>query len=319
MIELLAALLVGGGLATVVVALLSRARDRDAELLRLLDIEEVADEEEVARVTSRLGLLRPAATAAGVLLERVDRDRTVASRLERAALPIRPGEYAAGAAAGGLLVAGWVWAATGQPLFGLAALAAAPAVASFWLDRKVTSRRRALEEQLPDLLSSLAASVRGGHSLLRATALLAEEAPEPSRAELDRVLAETRLGVPVVDAFERFSKRAELEDLSWVVEAIRIQQTVGGQLADLLFTLAEHLREREEVRREVQVLTAEGRMSTWLLSGLPVAMAVFISIRSPDYLDPMFSGAGLVLLIGAGIGIVLGGTVISRMVKKVVL
>lgn len=319
MIELLAALTVGLGLATVVVGLLSRARDRDAQLLQLLDIQEEADEDEVAEVTSRLGLLRPAAAAAGVLLERVDRDRSVATRLERAALPIRPGEYAVGAGGIGLLVAGWAWAATGHIAFALIALAAAPALASYWLDRKVATRRRALEEQLPDLLTSLAASVRGGHSLLRATALLAEEAPEPSRSELDRVLAETRLGVPVVDAFERFSKRAELEDLSWVVEAIRIQQSVGGKLADLLFTLADHLREREEVRREVQVLTAEGRLSTWLLSALPVFMGVFISIKSPGYLEPMFSGLGLVLLIGAGVGILLGGTIISRMVKKVVL
>lgn len=318
MIELLAALTVGLGLALVVVGFLSRARDRDEELLQLLDADEgPVDEDEVHRVSQRLGLLRPAAAAAGVLLERVDRDRSVATRLEKAALPMRPGEFAALAAAVAIVVGAWLWAATGLGALALVGPLLAPIVSSLWLDRRVTKRRRQLEEQLPDLLSSLAASVRGGHSLLRATALLADEAAEPTRGELERVLAETQLGVPVVDAYARLAARAELEDLDWVVEAIRIQQTVGGQLADLLFTLADHLREREEIRREITVLTAEGRLSTWVLSGLPVGLGIFIALRSPDYIAPMFSGPGLFLLVAAGIGIALGATLISRMVRRV--
>lgn len=319
MIDLVAAVLVGGGLATVVVALLGRARARDADLLRLLDVDEAPDPTAVADASTRLGLLRPVATAAGALLERVDRDRSIAGRLERAAVPLRPGEYAVGVGTVGVLAAGWVWAATDLLLFAVAPLVGAPAIGAFWLDRKVAARRRALERQLPDLLAGLAASVRGGHPLLRATALLAEEAPEPTASELQRVLAETQLGVPVVDAFERLADRVELEELSWVVEAIRIQQRVGGQLAELLFTLAAHLREREEIRREVQVLTAEGRLSTWLLSGLPIGMALVISIVSPGYLDGLTSGVGLLLLAAAVVGIVLGGVTISRMVRKVVL
>lgn len=317
MIPLVAALTVGFGLALVVVALLDRGRARDEELLALLAVEEDVDEDEVAEVTNRLGLLRPAATAAGVLLERVDRDRSIATRLERAALPLRPGEYAIGIVAGGITLGTWLWAATGIEALALVGLVLAPVVGSLWLDLKVRRRRRALEEQLPDLLASIAASVRGGHSLLRATALLAEEAAEPTRSELERVLAETRLGVPIVDAFGRFAERAELDDLDWVVEGIRIQQTVGGQLAELLFTLAEHLREREEIRREVQVLTAEGRLSTWVLSGLPVGIGLFIAVRSPDYIAPLFSGPGLFLLVAAAVMIALGATIISRMVKKV--
>lgn len=317
MLPLIAALTVGLGLALVVVALLGRRRDRDEQLLALLAVDDEIDDEDVAEVTARLGLLRPAAAAAGVLLERVDRDRTVASRLERAALPLRPGEYAIAVLVAGVVFAGWLWAATGLELLAVGGLAIAPIGGSLYLDQRVRRRRRALEEQLPDLLSSLAASVRGGHSLMRATALLADEAAEPTRGELERVLAETRLGVPIVDAFARFADRAELEDLHWVVEGIRIQQTVGGQLADLLFTLAAHLREREEIRREVQVLTAEGRLSTWVLSGLPVGLGLFIAVRSPDYIAPLFSGAGLFLLGAAAVMVLLGATIITRMVSRI--
>src|SRR5207237_758662 len=92
-----------------------------------------------------------------------------------------------------------------------------------------------------------------------------------------------------------------VEDLAWVVQAIRIQQTVGGKLADLLFTLAEFMRGREEIRREVKVLTAEGRMSAWVLGALPVGLFFAIKTMSPGYLDPMFRGGGLVALIGAGV------------------
>ncbi|MTV25039.1 hypothetical protein FTX61_06350 [Nitriliruptoraceae bacterium ZYF776] len=310
------------GLGLVIVAVLVRARDRDAELRRLLDVDVTGDdldEDQVREATDRLGLLRPAANAAGVLLERVDRDRKLATRLERAHVVLRPGEFLLAVVGIGVVVGGWLWAVSGLWLLGVVPVVGAPLIGSVWLDSRISRRKRALEEQLPNLLTGIAASVRGGHPLLRATELIADEAPSPLGEELDRVLAETRLGVPIVDAFERFAERSGLEDLGWVVEAIRIQQSVGGKLSDLLFTLSEHLREREEIRREVKTLTAEGRMSTWLLGGLPIAMAVYLSVTSPDYIRPMFSGLGLLLLGVAAVLVVVGVVLIVRMVRKVVL
>lgn len=314
----LAAVAIVVGAATLVVAVLQRARDREAELRRLLDLDETAGTP-VVEAADRLGLLRPAADAAGVLVERVDRGRRLATRLERAHVALRPGEFALVTLVGGTLAGLWLGAVSGIWPLAAAPVVAAPVVGSLWLDARVSSRRRVLEQQLPDVLTGLAASVRGGHPLLRATELLAAESPDPIGVELDRVLAETRLGVPVVDAFARFAERSALEDLTWVVEAIRIQQAVGGKLADLLFTLADHLREREEIRREVSTLTAEGRMSTWLLGGLPVAMGLFLAITQPSYIRPLFSGAGLVLLVLAGLLVVAGVVLIQRMVRKVVL
>lgn len=309
------------GVVLVVAALVLRRRDRETELRELLDLDRGTElsEEQVREASDRLGLLRPAAVAAGVLLDRVDHDRKLAARLERAHLVIRPGEFVLVVSAAGLLTGGWLWAVSGLWVVGLLPLVAAPWVGSVWLDVRITRRRRALEAQLPDLLTGIAASVRGGHPLLRATELLADEVADPMAQELHRVLAETRLGVGVVEAFERLADRSGLQDLVWVVEAIRIQQNVGGKLSDLLFTLSGHLREREELRREVSTLTAEGRLSTWILGLLPVGMALVLSVSSPDYIAPLFRGPGLALTILAVVLAATGVLVISRMVKKVVL
>jgi tight adherence protein B len=133
--------------------------------------------------------------------------------------------------------------------------------------------------------------------------------------EFARVVAETRLGDPLVDALARMAKRLEVRDLDWVVQAIRIQQTVGGRLADLLHTLADFIRAREEVRRDVAVLTAEGRISAYVLTALAPFMFLAIQVVSPNYMEPMFSGMGLVVLGATALLMVFGSVVIFRMCK----
>ncbi len=113
------------------------------------------------------------------------------------------------------------------------------------------------------------------------------------------MVSETQLGDPLVDALERMAQRLDVRDVDWVVQAIRIQQTVGGKLADLLHTLADFIRAREEIRREIDVLTAEGRISAYVLGALPLFLGVFIQVTNPGYLDPMFQGWGWVWLGGA--------------------
>ena len=133
--------------------------------------------------------------------------------------------------------------------------------------------------------------------------------------EFGRVVAETRLGDPLVDALGRMALRLEVRDFDMVVQAIRIQQTVGGRMADLLHTLGEFIRARDEVRREVQVLTAEGRMSAYVLAGLVPFLFLLIRLVNPEYVKPLYSGNGLILLIGCGVSVILGMMVILRMVK----
>jgi tight adherence protein B len=145
--------------------------------------------------------------------------------------------------------------------------------------------------------------------------MLTQEAEPPLSEEFERVIYETQLGDPIVDALDRMAQRLEIRDLEWVVQAIRVQQTVGGKLADLLHTLADFMRAREDVRREVDVLTAEGRISAYVLGAMPGLLLLAISILNPTYMKPMFHGWGFWWLGGTAVSVLVGMGVILKMVQ----
>jgi tight adherence protein B len=180
---------------------------------------------------------------------------------------------------------------------------------------KVERRRKQFEAQLPEALSLIASSLEAGHTFQHAIQMMVEEANPPLSEEFARVIAETSLGDPLMDALDRMSERLGIRDLAWTVQAIRIHQQVGGKLAELLVTLAEFMRAREEIRREVQVLTAEGRLSAYVLGALPVFEFMAIKTTNPHYLDPMFHGGGLIALGVAAGSILFGMTLIKRMAR----
>ena len=192
-----------------------------------------------------------------------------------------------------MIIASLVTAITTSLLFGLVAALVTPFASVAYLKRRVASRKRQFEEQFPDALTLIASSLSAGHTFLRSIQMMCEEAEGPLAEEFARVVSETRLGRPLVDALEDMSKRLDIRDVEWVVQAIRIQQTVGGKLADLLHTLADFIRAREEIRREVLVLTAEGRISAYVLGALPIFLGLYIQVSNPGYLAPDAPGLGL--------------------------
>ena len=218
-------------------------------------------------------------------------------------------------AAGTLLLAAILYGVTGEWVFGLAGLAVGPLAAAFVLRHRIEKRRKAFEAQLPDALTLIASSLSAGHTFLRAIQMMTEESEPPLSEEFSRLVSETRLGDPVVDALGRMAARLQIRDLDWIVQAIRIQQTVGGKLADILHTLADFIRARQEVRREVQVLSAEGRISAYVLAGLAPFLLLAIQITNPTYLAPMLRGWGLVVLLATGVFMAIGTLIIFRMVK----
>src|SRR5262249_22710515 len=155
-----------------------------------------------------------------------------------------------------------------------------------YLQHRASSRKRKFEEAFPDALTLIASSLSAGHTFLRSIQMMCEESEGPLAEEFARVVAETRLGDPLVDALGHMAARLDIPDVDWVVQAIRIQQTVGGKLADLLHTLADFIRAREEVRREVLVLTAEGRVSAYILGALPIFLGLYLQVSNPTYLKP---------------------------------
>ena len=145
-------------------------------------------------------------------------------------------------------------------------------------------RTEKMREQLPDVLTIMASSLRAGHSFMQALDMVAREIPQPAATEFQRVVSEIRLGRPTDDALEALATRVGSADFRWAVLAVNIQREVGGNLAEILDNVADTLRERAMMRRQIQVLTAEGRLSAWVLAALPVAIAVYMFAVNPDYI-----------------------------------
>ena len=311
------AILVGGGLALFIAGLLWRGRERDRDLAEILDLPFGERDVEIAMVTERsLPFIGGApARAASVAVARVDRAGALSAALTGAAIPINVGEYVVLTAIGALATAIVVTAATSSWFFGVAGALGAVYVASIAPRVVAARRRRAIEEQLPDALATIGASLEAGHTFLRAIQMYAEEAQPPLADELMRVVRESSFGDPMLDALDRMAERLRIGDLDWVVQAIRIQQTTGGRLADVLRTLAEFMRAREEVRREVKVLTAEGRVSAAVLGAMPPLLFITFQILNPGYSQPLLHGWGLAVLGGAAASTAFGVGLIVRMVK----
>ena len=231
-------------------------------------------------------------------------------RLERGRISLRPTEYLAlwfGAAAGGALVGALLGGLPAAVVLGLLGAVVPPMVVA----RRMTTRRRAFEAQLPDVLDLAASSMEAGHSLLTALQLVAEDAADPLGSEIERVLAETEMGRPLLEALDAMAQRLDLRDLDWTVEGIRIQAEVGGRLSEMLRTLSGFMRAREEVRRELRALTAEGKLSAYVLGALPVLMLLFMVLSAKTYVEPLFTERngnillGLMALLIAGSGLVM--------------
>ena len=310
-----AALLVGAGLAAVVVGFLLRGRERTEELIRVLDLPFGERDVPVEAITEKSALVESTVGLAGRMVSQLDTRGSLATSLERAQIPMRPGEYVVFTICAAVVFAALLVAITEQPMFAVLGVGGAVLTAFAAPNFRIARRRKAFEEQLPDALSLIAGSLSAGHTFLRSIQMMCEESEPPLSEEFRRVVNETQLGDPLVDALERMAHRLDIKDLLWVVQAIRIQQTVGGKLADLLHTLADFIRAREEIRREVRVLTAEGRISAWILGGLPVFLLLAIQTTAPDYMAPMFEGWGIAVLGATAASVAVGVGVILRMVK----
>lgn len=314
--QLAAMAFVGAGMALLAIGVLLRVYKREEQLADILDLpwgEKDVDLD--AAVEQHSSLVENTIGVAGRLIEQADGKGSFLTLLERSRIPVRPGEFALFVLAGGVIAGSLVTAVTESlPFGGLTALAS-PFIAVAFLRRRVAGRKRKFEEQFPDALTLIASSLAAGHTFLRSIQMMCEEAEGPIAEEFARVVSETRLGDPLSDALERMAKRLDIRDVDWVVQAIRIQQTVGGKLADLLHTLADFIRAREEVRREVLVLTAEGRISAYVLGALPIFVGAFVQISNPGYLDPMFQGWGIVWMTGCLTSIAVGMGMIFKMIK----
>jgi tight adherence protein B len=204
----------------------------------------------------------------------------------------------------------------GAPLW-LAILFAAglPYAVRSLIKRDLDRRRRQFAEQLPDNLQVLASALRAGHSFVGALSVVVDDAPEPARSEFQRVIADEQLGVPLDQALHVVVERMENRELEQVALVAAVQRDSGGNTAEVLDQVTATIRERFELRRTVRTLTAQGRMSRWVLTGIPVGLFAFISLVNPGYMSILYeSTTGKVLMVMAAISVFSGSLIIKKIV-----
>jgi tight adherence protein B len=237
--------------------------------------------------------------------------------LERAGLPITPGELVGSSVCGGLVIGLIAALILRSPLLGLA-LAAVTALAPILVVRhRMKVRIEGLHEQLPDVLMILASSMRAGHSFLQAVDTVAKEIGPPSDTEFARVVSEIRLGRPASEALTAMGERVGTEEFRWAMLAVNVQSEVGGNLAEILDTLAETVREREAIRRQVKVLSAEGRLSMKIMAALPPLVALAVAIINPGYMRVLWTTRIGWILIGVGLVLMTIGALVARRLVKI--
>jgi tight adherence protein B len=242
--------------------------------------------------------------------------RGLEQRLERAGLPMRPGEFVVGVVACALLGAFLAGGLLRSWLLALVVAVIAGASPVLWLRFKLRRRLSRLHEQLPDILMILASSLRAGHSFMQALDMVAQEIGDPAAGEFGRVLTEIRLGRPVPDTLNAMAERVGSEDFEWAVLAVNIQREVGGNLAEILENVAETVREREQIRRQVKVLSGEGRLSMMVLIILPFFLGLGLELVNPGYINTLFTDSlGWVMLGVAGVLSVVGIFWMRKLVK----
>jgi tight adherence protein B len=200
-------------------------------------------------------------------------------------------------------------------LVGIIIGASTPFIVRAIVRHRVAKKRAAFAEQLPDNLEVLASALRAGHSLVGAMRVVADDAIEPSKTEFQRILADEQLGVQLEDAIKVTVKRMDNKDLDQVALVARLQREMGSNSAEVLDRVVETVRSRMELRRLIRVLTAQGRLSRWILTLLPIGLAVIITLLSSTYMHPLFyTTLGRILLVLSAISVAIGSWIIGKIV-----
>jgi tight adherence protein B len=236
--------------------------------------------------------------------------------VDRGEIDLTPGRVLAAGLVGGAVVLGIVGLATGYPIIVLAGPPLGALVAWIYVSRRAAAWHKTFAAALADSLLVLASSLRAGHSLLQAVAHVAEEADEKSAREWNEVVRRTRLGVSVEDALDEMVVRVGNRDLQWIALVARVQHQVGGNMAEMFDIVADTVRQRHRLREALHTLTAQGRMTRWILTLAPFAIGGMLFMQSPTYIvsflhDPI----GQALLAGALVMIVIGSIWLKRIVE----
>jgi len=238
--------------------------------------------------------------------------KRVHTKLERAAVPLRTVEFVYLMTGCGFLLM-LLAAFSGRSSIGMMIAFAIGALVPYcWVSFKARRRMTMFDDQLPDLLVTLAASLKAGHSFKQGLQTIVDEGQEPASTELGRVVTDTRLGRPMDEALTETAERIGSKNFSFVITAVTIQRQVGGSLAGLFDMVADTVRQRQQFARKIRSLTAMGRASAYVLVALPFFIAFAITLLNPTYMDPLYHSSTGHMLIILGLTMMVFGSLILR-------
>jgi tight adherence protein B len=242
--------------------------------------------------------------------------RVIGKMLERADVPLKTVEFF-WIEVGAVFVAFFFTIVVGAPVpFTLAAMVIAGAIPYGWVWLKMRKRVRMFEDQLPDLLITIAASLKAGHSFKQGLQAVVDEGHPPADQELKRVLTETSLGRPMDDALAEMAERVGSANFEFAITAVTIQRQVGGSLATLFDMVADTVRHRQQFARKIRALTAMGRMSAYTLIGIPFFIAGVMTLLNRRYMHPLFfTSGGRVLIVLALVMMGFGSLLLKKIVS----
>lgn len=304
--------------------------------LGLLARREQAVAPELEERLERFASLEPLATESlsgartpNVLAQQVDRvvqgktfSEAVALLMARANIRMTVGEFLivrAGSAAFGFMLGFLLGRGITQPLLGLLVGLVVAVVGwmipHWYISMRARRRTNAFVNQLGDTITLMANSLRAGYSLLQTMELVARESPPPMNEEFRRVVREVGLGIPTQEAMAHLLRRVPSEDLDLLITAINVQHEVGGNLAQILDVIGETIRERIRIKGEIRVLTAQQSISGYIISALPIGLALLLMVINPDYVMGMMRWPWICMPIGGVVLIFLGFVVMRKIVN----
>jgi tight adherence protein B len=262
------------------------------------------------------------------VVERRDWGSNLARELARADVALKPSEFLAirfGAVIGVplfMIILSPLIGFLGSPIAWIGGLVLGFWLPKFWLGRRKSTRLKAFNSGLADTIMLLANSLRAGSSFLQSVEMVVREAQPPISTEFSRVIREVNLGLPLDDALANLGRRMKSDDLDLMITAIAIQHQVGGNLAEILDTIAFTIRERVRIKGEIKTLTAQQRMSGYVVGFLPVALVLLLQVIAPTFMSPMFVSPpsafglplGLIILAFGGLMMGIGFILIRRIV-----
>jgi tight adherence protein B len=262
------------------------------------------------------------------VIERRDWGSNMARELARADLALKPSEFLAIRAAAivgvplVLIILSPIISVFSSPLIWIVGLVLGYWLPKFWLNRRKGKRLKAFNSELADTIMLLANSLRAGSSFLQAVEMIVRETRPPISTEFARVIREVNLGLPLDEALGNLQRRVRSDDLDLMTTAIAIHHTVGGNLAEILDTIAFTIRERVRIKGEIRTLTAQQRMSGYVVGFLPVGLVIVMSVIAPTFMAPMLQKppellglpAGMFILAGGGFMMLIGFILIRRIV-----